>query len=200
MTPSVTLLAAIRLTYEVVGQPMSDLMLASLASELAAYDEAAVRAALARCRRELRRITLADILDRLPGAHPGPDEAWALVAPALADERVTVVWTDAMAEAAGVARALAADPIAARKAFQEAYAVAVGRARAQGQGLPRWWVSLGTDRAGAEPVIREAVHAGRLSAQAARHYVPLLGEAAPGPALDAAAQVVRQLQADAPLS
>lgn len=171
MTTSDTMIAALRITYEVMGQAVSDLGLAALASDLAAYPEVAVLAALARCRRECRRLSLAEILDRLPGGHPGPEEAWAIVAPTLADEAVTVVWTDEMAAAAGVVRGLARDPIAARKAFQEYYIRAIGVARAAGR-RPSWGVSLGWDKAGRELVLREAVAQGRLTPGYARTLCP----------------------------
>ncbi len=166
-------LVALRITYEAIGQSVTDLGLAALVTDLAAYPEADVLVALSRCRRELRKLTLVDILDRLPCGHPGPEEAWAIVAPSLANEAVTIVWTGPMADAMGAARTLGRDPIAARKAFQETYVAAVARARAKGEG-PTWTASLGWDVAGREAPLLEAVAKGRLFPEFAKKLCPQL--------------------------
>lgn len=64
------LLTAVKATYEVVGQDISDLGIQAIVTELKQYDLQHVLLALTRCRKELRKLTLADILDRLPGGHP----------------------------------------------------------------------------------------------------------------------------------
>jgi hypothetical protein len=148
-------------TYAAVGQEVSDAAMEIMAKDLADYPEDGIAQALTRCRRELRKMSLADILDRLPNGHLGPEEAWAIMAPALSDERVTVVRTEQMGEAFGVALGLADDPIAARMAFLETYKRAVSKARAEGE-FPKWLPSLGWDVAGREGPLREAVRLGRL--------------------------------------
>lgn len=150
-----TLSEAIAVTYEMIGQSLTDLALVTLVRELEKYDLAAVDAALSRCRRELRKLTLSDILDRLPHGHPGPEEAWARVAPTLDNEHVSIAWTDQMAEAFGAARHLADDRVAARMAFKEVYGRLLADARASGQ-PPVWRASLGWDPSGREMAQQEA--------------------------------------------
>lgn len=165
------LLDAVVLTYELAGQSLSDASVKGLVLELSAYPEASVIEALARCRRELRKVTLADILDRLPGQHPQAEEAWALVARGLNNEQVSLVWTEAMREAFAVASALARDPIAARMAFKESYQELVGRARAGGQ-APMWSVCLGYDPHGRVVAIEDAVRRNQISQQQADRLLP----------------------------
>jgi hypothetical protein len=167
------LLESISLTYELVGQAVSDAALKGLAQELSRYPSADVLEALARCRRECRKLTLSDILDRLPGQHPKAEEAWALVSKCLANEQVSIVWTDEMREAYGVASALASDPVAARMAFKESYQELVSRARAAHRG-PCWSVSLGYDPQGREVALAEAVQRNQISQQHASALSPRL--------------------------
>lgn len=150
-----TLTEAVKGTYAVMGQAMTDTELAMIVSDLSAYPPDGVLLALTRCRRELKRLTLADIIERIPGGHPGPEEAWALVSTSMANEAVSIVWTDEMREAFGVAVALADDPVAARMAFKEAYARVVSEARAKRK-APRWTASLGWDPNGREVAQLEA--------------------------------------------
>lgn len=167
------LLTAVKATYEVVGQDISDLGIQAIVTELKQYDLQHVLLALTRCRKELRKLTLADILDRLPGGHPGVEEAWAIVSRCLSDENASVVWTDEIASAFGVARSLANDPIAARMAFKEKYVESIQRAKATHQ-KPVWRVSLGYDLRGREIALREAVDKGRVPAAHALKFVPML--------------------------
>lgn len=146
---STELYQALIVTYELMNQPMTDLALVALADDLKSYPLENVLVALRRCRSELKALRLTDILDRLPGGHPGPEEAWSLVNRALANEQVSIVWTDPMREAMGVARNLSSDPVAARMAFKETYVRLVSEARAV-KAPVQWSVSLGYD-----PVLRE---------------------------------------------
>ena len=170
-----TITEAVKGTYATVGQENTDIQLAMVVDELANYPVAAVLAALARCRRELRKLTLADILDRLPGGHPGPEEAWALVSRCLNNEQVSIVWTDEMRAAYAIAAALAKDPMAARMAFKESYSVRVSEARARRES-PAWSVSLGFDPQLRELACQEAVHKNQLSAQ---HVARLVSSSEP---------------------
>lgn len=158
-----TLVEAVKGTYAVIGQAMTDTELALVVSDLSAYPMPRVLLALTRCRRELKRITLADIIDRVPGGHPGVDEAWAMVAKALDNEQVSIVWTGPMREAMGVALALSEDCVAARMAFKETYTRMVAEARAQGQ-APQWTSSLGYDPHGRELARLEAENRNRAAA------------------------------------
>jgi hypothetical protein len=172
------LLEAVTVTFELVGQAVSDASLKAIVQELVRYPEADVLEALTRCRRECRKLSLADILDRIPGQHPKPEEAWALVSRCLVNEQVSVVWTDEMREAYGVAAALADDPVAARMAFRESYSELVSRARAKNQ-APTWTVSLGTDPAGRELALQEAVKKNQISQAHAAALVPHLEPVSP---------------------
>lgn len=165
------LVEALAVTYAAVGQEISDAAMEIMARDLSAYPLEGVLHALSRCRKELRRVTLADILDRIPGGHPNAEEAWAIVARSLNDERVTVVWTDEMSRAFGVALNLQDDPVAARMAFKECYAKEVNQSRNNGT-APRWHVSLGHDPYGREAPILEAVKCGRLTADYAASLLP----------------------------
>ena len=143
---------AVTVTFAAVGQEMSDAAIALIARDLAEYPLPGVFASLARCRKELRRITLADILERIPGGHPGPEEAWGVIARALSDERVTVVWTDEMRQAFGAALNLSDDPIAARMAFKEVYVRLVNEARAERKRSSKLEMDMAGFRSGIGPV------------------------------------------------
>lgn len=162
---------ALAATFAAIGQDISDVALALIARDLAPYPLADVFKSLSRCRKELRRIALVDILDRLPGGHPGPEEAWAIVSRALTDERISVVWTEEICQAFFAAQNLSDDPVAARMAFKEAYAGLVANSREERNPIV-WKASLGHDPQGREPVLMEAVEKGRLSAQHVAGLIP----------------------------
>lgn len=166
-----TLTEAVKGTYAVIGQAMTDTELAMVVSDLSIYPPAAVMTALTRCRRELKRITLADIIDRIPGGHPGVEEAWAMVSTIIGDEDASIVWTEEMRRSYGVASSLVDDLIAARMAFKESYLSQVGEARAKGQ-LVKWSASLGWDKQRREIAVKEAVEKGRLTHASALAYCP----------------------------
>lgn len=172
--PSETLIKAIAVTSEMTGTTLTDAAAGIMAQDLAQYPEHQVMNALTKCRRELRgRMSLADVIARFDDGRPGPDEAWAMVAPALNDERVTMVITDEMMQAFCLAQNLQDDPIAARMAFKESYSGKVCLAR--GQGLPvKWQATLGHDSAGREAPLLEAVEKGRLSAAHVRGLLPYI--------------------------
>jgi hypothetical protein len=114
------------------------------------------------------------ILDVLqPDGRPSADEAWAMIPK---DEAKSVVWTDEMAEAMGIAQPLInqGDNIAARMAFKSAYERIVESNRASGI-KPKWLASLGQDKAGRDPVLEEAVRLGRLDAEHVKTLVVSAG-------------------------
>lgn len=162
---------ALTLAFQFVNQPMADLAIKEMADDLAGYPQENVLAALKRCRSELKSIRYGDILDRLPGGHPGPEEAWSIIARGMQDEAITLVWTDEMREAYGVANGVAEEPIQARMAFKEKYTQLVSEARATRM-TPKWSVSKGTDKADQERAILEAVAQGRLTASFAQRLLP----------------------------
>jgi hypothetical protein len=157
---------AIKISAELCGSELSDGAIKAMMLHLKPHGGHAVMAALTLCQREVKgRLALPDILSRLQAkdGRPGAEEAWALVANALADEAETVVWTDEMAQASAAAGELMrlGDKVGARMAFRETYERMVADARQIGQ-EPRWSVSAGSDKARAALVITEAVAAGRL--------------------------------------
>lgn len=177
---------AIAVTYAAMGQEVSDAALKIMTADLSAYPLDGVLHALSRCRKELRKVTLSDVIDRVPGGHLGVEEAWALVSKALNDEGATVVWTDQIKDAFFIALELADEPIAARMAFKETYIKAVAIAREAGRPIV-WTPSLGTNAGGREPVLLEAVQKGRLAAVHAKRLLPNLEI----PALPAGLEVKR---------
>lgn len=175
---SSALLKAIAVTAQIHGRELTPDAVQVYASDLSEYPEDAVLAALARCRRELRGFpSIADILARIDDGRPGVEEAWAMLPQ---DESASVVWTDEMREAYGVAQRLMSDDmVAARMAFKEAYSKLVADARAQKRPT-RWEPSLGHDKATHAPVLRHAAEKGWLTHE---HVSALLPEPPPSRAL-----------------
>lgn len=161
MKASQGLIKAIAVTAEIMNKDFSEDAARLLAEELAEYPEPAVLVALSKCRRELKYFpTLSEIIERINDGRPGPQEAWAMIPK---DESASVVWTDEMAEAFGVARSLLPDEIAARMAFLESYKTLVSNARNEKRDV--WWTpSFGTDKSGREAAVIVAVQKGRLHA------------------------------------
>lgn len=177
-TTSEKLIQAIAVTCELTSTVLSEAAARVLATDLARYPEQQVLGALDRCRRELRsRLTLADVLQRLDDGRPGPEEAWAMIP---RDESTSVVWTEEMAAAFGVALPLLAegDHVAARMAFLERYRASVQQSRDRGE-PPKWTPSLGLDPAGRESALIEAAEKGRLSAPHVAALLPYRGEPHP---------------------
>lgn len=168
------ILKAVAVTAELTGTEITEAAAKVFAMDLAEHPKAAVMQALTRCRRELKgRLALADVLSRIAemDGRPSADEAWAMMP---MDEAATVVWTDEMARAWGVALPMIdSDKVAARMAFKAAYQKAVDEAR-QGNVAPKWRPSLGHDKDGREHAIRQAVTLGRLTAQRATELLPNL--------------------------
>lgn len=161
-TPSAALVEAIAVTAEVCGLALSAAAAEMLAKDLADFDERLVLAALSRCRMELRgTLRLPDILARIEDGRPSVEEAWTMMPKS---ELASVVWTEEMAQAWGVAWPMLnqGDVVGARLAFRESYAKAVLDARIQHEPV-RWVPSLGSDVAARERVLLEAVEKKRLT-------------------------------------
>lgn len=152
-------------TFAVVGQEMPDLAIKAMAQDLSIYETDSLASALQRCRRELRKITLADIIERVPGEHIGSEEAWAIVAQTVGNERVSIALTQPMLTAYGVVSKMGKDKVAARVAFKEVYLREVSIARAAGF-RPHWIASLGAENAGRQEAQERAVKMNLLSAKA----------------------------------
>lgn len=169
--PAAALVEAISLTAEVCGQALSPAAVRMLAADLSGISEPAVIAALARCRMELQGpLKAPDILARIDDGRPDADEAWAMMP---RNELASVVWTEEMARSWGVALPLinAGDINSARAAFLEVYGKAVLEARLRRQPA-NWMPSLGSDVAGRERVLRDAVEKQRLSAAHVEKLLP----------------------------
>jgi hypothetical protein len=174
---SSTLLQAVAVTAELCGRTFSPEAAAVFVSDLDGFSEPALLAALKRCRREVRGVlTVQDVVSRIDDGRPGAEEAWAMVPK---DEATTVVWTDEMREAYGVASMLLQDDaIGARMAFREAYTRLVSDARANA--IPtKWSASLGHDSRSRDVVLLDAVAKGRLSFEHAKEFAPSLTLTAP---------------------
>lgn len=171
-------LKAVAVTAELTGTQLSEPAARMFAADLAEYPVDQVLAALTRCRREVKgRLTVAEVVARIAelDGRPGAEEAWAMMP---RDEAQSAVITDEMAVAMGAALSLLADgdAVGARMAFKEVYAREVAAARAASK-PPRWFASLGHDRAGRESVIRDAVQRGRLTHAQARQHLPHIDDA-----------------------
>jgi hypothetical protein len=186
-TPGRALVEAITLTAEVCGLALSPAAAEMLARDLADFNEAAVLAALTRCRMELQGpLKISDILERLEDGRPDVDDAWAMMPKT---ELASVVWTDEMAQAWGAAFPLlnAGDVAGARTAFREVYAKAVLLARAKREPA-HWMPSLGSDVASRKSVLLDAVQKQRLSAA---HAAELMPSEATGPCVQGTSAQVK---------
>lgn len=165
------LMTAVVATAQMMGGEMSPDSARMFCDDLAGYPEREVFAALRKCRLEVTgRLTLAAVVSRIDDGRPGAEEAWSMIK---WDERDTFVWTDEMQRAYGAASNLMSngDAIGARMAFKELYVSEMSKARDARKPV-RWTPSLGSDAAGREHVLREAVEAGRLTRQAAMPCLP----------------------------
>lgn len=140
------LLEQIAVTVELLGQEISETAAAVLARELAHYPKPLLERALHRVRNEhTGRFTLKAIVDRIDelSGRFAPNEAWALALQSL-DERNTVVWTNEIRAAWGVAQQVmqVGDKVGGRMAFVAAYERIVKDARDARQ-MPQVEVSEG---------------------------------------------------------
>ena len=162
--PSEQLLSAVAVTAELCGRTFTPAAATVFLDDLARYPEHQVLKALGRCRREVRGVlTVSDVISRLEDGHPGAEEAWSML-PKTEDD--SVVWTEEMAEACGVAMPLiqCGDMIAARMAFKESYAKLLAVSRDCGR-QPVWSPSFGRSNAGRQSALELAVSAGRLTVE-----------------------------------
>jgi hypothetical protein len=170
------LLKAVAVTAELCGRVFSEGAARVFVSDLETYPEQAVLKALTRCRREVKgMLTIQDVVSRIDDGRLGVEEAWAMMP---FSESQSVVWTEEMAEAFGVALPLLCEgeKVAARMAFKECYLRLIGAARDAGKPIV-WLPSLGHDKSGREPVLNEAVAKGRLTYEHAQE----IGYALPAP-------------------
>lgn len=165
---SKNLIQTVAVTAELCGgTQLSELAAKAFLADLEAYPEARVIAALSRCRKELTgRLTVAAVVQRIPGGRPGPEEAWAIASKGGTSESATKVWTQEIFAAFVEVQEIydTEGPIPARMAFKEIYARHVAEAQATGRPV-EWQITLGHDTAGRAPAIERAIVAGYISAQ-----------------------------------
>lgn len=165
------LLESLCVMAELTGTEWSKPTIQVIEKELSAYPEQDVLMAIRRCQTELRaRVSLADILDRLPNDRPGVEEAWSLVSKVLGNDYASICWTDEMRQAYGAAAPLVDDPVSARMAFKEKYGSLVREARATRKPVS-WAVSPGWDKALREECAIEAARKNLISKQYATQFL-----------------------------
>lgn len=164
------LIKAIAVLAELTNKNLSIDAARVLAKQLGRYPHRQVIAALNRCMTELKFFpTVSEVIDRLEDGHPGVEEAWAMIPKS---EDGSVVWTDQMAEAFGVARQLLVDDeIGARMAFKECYLKLLAKARLEGK-PPKWTPSFGYEKSGREAAVRETLDKHRIDYGHALQMLP----------------------------
>lgn len=162
-------------TAENMGRQLSPVALAMLAKDLREYSMPIIFEALKNVRNGPKPFSqgaiVAEIEKLKPDGRLGADEAWAVYPH---DEATSAVITTEMADAMQVAYPLLneGDKIGARMAFKEAYARIVLKNKNEGI-APKWFPSLGYDKAGREEVLKQAVQLGRLTQDHALSLLPL---------------------------
>ena len=169
------LLEQLYATAEVLGSEIKPTAATLMIRDLRDYNRPEVEQALARCRSEITgRLTLAAILERMPSANAylTANEAWAVALEAQ-DQMRTVIWTDEISAAMGVALPVLeqGDKVGARMAFIAAYEREVAKAKAEGR-KPRWWPSLGESKEQRREAIEQGIKDGRLPAPKVEHLLP----------------------------
>ncbi len=164
----------VQATAEIYGKQMSKLGAIMYLKDLSHFTAEQVQAAMAKCRAELKFFpSVADVISRVEDGRPGIEAAWSMIPK---DENGSIVWTDEMAEAFGVARGLIdSDPIAARMAFKEKYSELISIARSKNKPA-NWTPSLGHSKDGRFAAMKEAVAKGRISSHQATKYLPEYAE------------------------
>jgi hypothetical protein len=170
---SPALIKAVAVAFELTGQVLSDAAAHAFVRQMSQFDERQVISALERCTQELsRRITPADVIERIDDGRPGPAEAFSMLP---RGEVNTYLLTDEMEAGWRACASLIADRSQQHQAFrtfEEIYKPEVIKARLHGRPV-RWKVTQGTDRAIRESVIAEAVADGRLSVDYAAKIIPV---------------------------
>ncbi len=174
-TDAEELLEQLYATAEVLGSEIKPAAASLMIRDLRQYQRGEIEQSLARCRSELTgRLTLAAILERMPSAdaYLSANEAWALALSG-EDDMDTIVWTEEVAAAMGVARPVLelGDKVGARMAFIGAYDREIAQAKAEGR-KPKWTVSLGHSPERRQDAINEAIKKGQLEAPKVEHLLP----------------------------
>ena len=174
MEKQASLIEALAAAAEVMGQDIRPAGLLAMSDALMSYPLEVSHRALNQVRRECRRLTLADILERIDTSdgRPQADEAWATAIRAM-DEAETVVWTHETQQAFAVARPLLEinDRVGARMAFRDAYERRVRDARERNETV-QCIASLGWNADRRRDVLEAAVATGRLPVSQVQGLLP----------------------------
>ena len=168
----------IAVTAELMGQSISPTASAVMGSDLKDFPRDVVFLALKNLRHAGGRFSIGAVIAEIeklqPDGRPGADEAWAMIP---RDEQTSVVMTEEMAQAMGIAQGLLdeGDQVAARMAFKEAYTRLVDTAK-RGNIPAKWFPSLGSDKTQRESCLMESVRLGRLTHQHALSLLPPLDD------------------------
>lgn len=157
--------------FEVYGKERSPTAAALWWKVLERFDLAAVEDALAEHIQTSKFApTPADIITAMTSrdGRPTADEAWSMIP---RDEQASVIWTDEMSKAYGIAAPLLehGDAIAARRAFIDRYESEVSANRRMGVPV-RSWPSWGWDEAGRGVALSRAVEIGLMSPMVAAQF------------------------------
>ena len=169
--PNPNIIRAIALAADMCGVQFQPETIAVMASELSGQPEQDVLDALRRCCRECQRgrFSLAAVFDRLPNQPPDDETAWGMALKArLWDESATLVVPEAVWFAWSDAEVIwnSGDKVGARMAFKAAWPEALRERSMECR------VSLGNDREGQAPALRDAVTAGLITVETAEHWLP----------------------------
>ena len=175
------------------GLPLDEVA-AGWSAELTAYTEHEVVRGANACKTSKFPPTLPEFLSfcrpETASNRPAGDEAWAIAVRA-ADEAETVVWTEEIAEAWGIAKPVfeGGDEVGARMAFRASYERLTADAKVAG--IPaKWVVSQGHDPERRAIAVERAQVAGLLPAPVVEQFVPLLeSRKEPEPTTDVAARL-----------
>ena len=162
-------------TAEMYGRPLTAGAIEMYCSALRQYGLAEIRAALDAHAKDPEGGRFMPLPAHLIGhlqvkdGRPTGEEAWAMCP---RSEHESVVWTEEMAAAYGIAAPLLehGDQVAARKAFLDRYEGLVTKARAAGVPV-KVTPSFGWDAAGREAAIAKAVERGLLTVEKASKWV-----------------------------
>jgi len=162
-------------TAEMYGRPLTAGAIEMYCSALRQYGLAEVRAALDAHAKDPEGGRFMPLPAHLIGhlqandGRPSADEAWSMCP---RSEYESVVWTEEMAQAYGLAAPLLehGDQVAARKAFIDRYESLVAKSRAAGVPV-KVTPSFGWDAAGREAAVLRAVERGLIAGAQVAHYL-----------------------------
>ncbi len=112
---------------------------------------------------------MSDVLARIDDGRPNVEKAWALVQ---SGEDATIVWTEEMRDAWGIARLVQDDKFTAPRCFREEYLKLITESRSSKRPV-KWEISLGQDKAQREAAIQDAIRRGWITDERASQYIAI---------------------------